>query len=141
MSEATAQSAAGRLALILGLAGRAMLAGLFLWSGLFGIALSFDAVADMIAAQGLPAPRLLAFGAGALEILGPIALFQRRAEPFAAAALSGYCVLTAVLFHPYWAVDPAQRFNEQVHFLKDLALAGGFLVMVAAALDRAARRD
>ena len=42
---------------------------------------------------------------------------------FAALAFAAFCVLTAILFH--WQF--ADR-NQLLHFQKDLAIAGGFLV-------------
>jgi putative oxidoreductase len=121
---------------ILGLIGRAMLAWLFLWSGLFGIVPAFPAVVRMIADRGLPAPSVLAVGAGVVEIAAPLALFFRRTEAPAALSLAIYCFLTATLFHAYWAAEPAKRFNEQVHFLKDIALSGAFLLLFLQAFDR-----
>jgi putative oxidoreductase len=40
--------------------------------------------------------------------------------------LAGFCLLTAVIFHHNFASR-----NEEIHFYKDLALAGGFLVLLA----------
>jgi putative oxidoreductase len=48
---------------------------------------------------------------------------------WAALALAAFCVLTAFLFHPFWSVPEAQQYGEQVSFFKDLALAGGLLVV------------
>lgn len=120
----------------LGLVGRAMLAWLFLWSGLFGIVPGFSSVVRMIADRGLPAPTVLAVGAGLVEIVAPLALFFRRTEAPAALLLAVYCLMTAVLFHAYWDAAPGQRFGEQVHFLKDVALSGAFLLLFLQALDR-----
>jgi uncharacterized membrane protein YphA (DoxX/SURF4 family) len=38
-------------------------------------------------------------------------------------------VPTAFYMHPYWKVqDPQQRINQQNHFMKNLALAGGAIM-------------
>jgi putative oxidoreductase len=120
----------------LGLVARAMLAWLFLWSGLFGILPGFASVVRMIADRGLPAPAVLAVGAGIVEIGAPLALFFRSTEAPAGLLLAIYCLLTATLFHPYWEVEPGQRFDVQVHFLKDIALSGAFLLLFLQSIDR-----
>lgn len=64
----------------------------------------------------LPLVILTELGGGLLVAFG---LFAR----WAAFALMGFCLLTALLFH--MAPDQA------VHFYKNLAMAGGFLMLVA----------
>ena len=49
--------------------------------------------------------------------------FQSR---LAALALTGFCILTALLFHTNFADA-----NELIQFNKDIAIAGGFLALVA----------
>jgi putative oxidoreductase len=64
----------------------------------------------------LPLVILTELGGGLLVMFG---LLTR----WAALALAGFCLLTALLFH--MAPDQA------VHFYKNLAIAGGFLMLVA----------
>ena len=68
----------------------------------------------------LPAVIALELGCGLLIAVG----WQTR---IAALALAGFCVAAAVLFHN-------QLFdrNQLLHFEKDLALAGGLLVLAVA---------
>jgi putative oxidoreductase len=68
----------------------------------------------------LPFVIVTELGAGALVAIG---LLTRLAS----LALAGFCVLTALLFHADWA-DAEQVIN----FNKNIAMAGGFLVLVAA---------
>jgi putative oxidoreductase len=116
---------------VLDLAGRIMIGALFAWSGLFGIVLPWPAVVEMIANRGLPAPTLLGIGAGALELLAPLALLVPRLEAWAALALAGYCLATAILFHDYWTLEQPDRLEQMFHLLKNIALAGALLVIVA----------
>ena len=67
----------------------------------------------------LPLVILTELGGGLLIVCG----FQAR---LAALALSGFCTLTALLFH-----GDLTDLNELIHFNKDIAIAGGFLVLVA----------
>jgi putative oxidoreductase len=68
----------------------------------------------------LPSVIMTELGAGALVSIG---LLTRLAS----LALAGFCILTALLFHADWA-DAEQAIN----FNKNIAMAGGFLVLVAA---------
>jgi putative oxidoreductase len=43
--------------------------------------------------------------------------------------LLGFVVPTAYFMHAFWKVqDPMQRANQQAHFMKNLALAGGSIM-------------
>jgi putative oxidoreductase len=103
--------------------GRLLLAAIFLheaWAKLtaYGMAVAY------MQAFGLPGwllPFAIAveLGGGLLVIAG----FYTRA---AALVLALFCIATAVLFHTKFEVR-----NELLHFEKDLAIAGGFLVLAA----------
>ncbi|QRM30304.1 DoxX family protein [Microvirga sp. VF16] len=67
----------------------------------------------------LPLVIVTELGGGLLIACG----FQTR---LAALALGSFCVLTAILFHRNIA-----DISEFIHFNKDLAIAGGFLLLVA----------
>jgi putative oxidoreductase len=105
------------------LLGRLLLAAIFLheaWAKLT----AYTAAAAYMEAFGLPGV-LLPFaiaaelGCGLLLLVG---LFAR----FAAMVLAVFCLATAVLFHAKLGVR-----NELLHFEKDLAIAGGLLVLAA----------
>jgi putative oxidoreductase len=67
----------------------------------------------------LPLVILTELGGGLLVAFG----FLTRIAAF---GLAGFCLLTATLFHGYFS-NP----NELVQFYKDIAIAGGFLGLVA----------
>jgi putative oxidoreductase len=112
----------------LALVGRILLAILFIKYG-FEKVVGFQGTVGYIAAKGLPMPAVLAALAVVVELGGGILLAVGLVTGWAALALAGFCVLTAFLFHPFWTVPEAQQYGEQVSFFKDLALAGGLLVV------------
>ena len=112
----------------LALVGRILLAILFIKYG-FEKVVGFQGTVGYIAAKGLPMPAVLAALAAVVELGGGILLAVGLVTGWAALALAGFCVLTAFLFHPFWTLPAAQQYGEQVSFFKDLALAGGLLVV------------
>jgi len=52
--------------------------------------------------------------------------FYAMARPLRPLVLAGFCAFTAVVFHHKFGVR-----NELLHFEKDLAIAGGLLVLFA----------
>lgn len=105
--------------------GRLLLILVFLVSG-FGKLAAPAATKGYIAGMGLPFPELaywlaiaMELGVGALFLVG----FQTR---LAAAALALFSIATALAFHHNFADQ-----NQLIHFMKNLAIAGGFLQVAA----------
>jgi putative oxidoreductase len=49
---------------------------------------------------------------------------------FAALALAAFTIVAGVLFHDFWTVaDAAQYGNQLNHFLKNVAIVGGLLIV------------
>jgi len=105
----------------LALLARLLLAAIFLLSGLAKLA-DPAGTAAYVASAGLPAPQLGAWGAALLETVGGIALITGyRARP-AALVLAVFSVIAALAFHNQLADQ-----NQMIHFMKNLAMAGGLL--------------
>jgi putative oxidoreductase len=109
------------------LVGRLLIALLFVPAGLSKIG-GFDGTVGYIASKGLPAPTLGAV----IAILGlGLALafgFKARAS---ALVLAIFSVVSGIIFHNYWAMEAAQVMVNQIMFMKNLAIAGGLLGVVA----------
>ena len=105
--------------------GRLLLAAIFLISG-FGKLTAAAGTIGYIAQAGLPAPTLayavaliVELGGGALLVLG----YRTR---LVAAALALFSLVTAFAFHASCGDQ-----NQTIHFLKNIAIAGGLLQVVA----------
>jgi putative oxidoreductase len=107
------------------LIGRLLLAAIFVLSGV-GKILAAHATLGYITAVGLPFPQLALLGAIALEIGGGLALAVGYKTRLAAAALAVFSVLAGLIFHS--AIGDQNQF---IHLLKNLAIAGGLLQVVA----------
>jgi putative oxidoreductase len=115
---------------LLTLAARILLAALFLWSG-FGKIGGFTGTVGYIASKGLPLAQALAAATVLVEIGAGLLLLIGWKARWAALALAIFTVLAAVLFHNYWAVPEAQKMMQQISFMKNLAIIGGLLMVVA----------
>jgi len=112
------------------LAGRLLLALMFVLAGFSKLG-NFDGTAAYVASGGLPLPALLAAGTIALEIGAGLALAVGYRARWAALALAAFTLLATVLFHAYWAAPPERQTTEMLMFMKNLAVAGGMLMVFA----------
>jgi putative oxidoreductase len=104
-------------------AGRFLLALLFLLSGVGKLG-AYGATAAYMSAKGVSGALLPAVIA--IEVLGSLAIILGLKTRAAAILLAGFSLLTAVTFHNNLA-DQIQM----IMFFKNLAIAGGFLLLVA----------
>jgi len=107
------------------LAGRVLLAAIFVLSG-FGKLFAAEATQGYIASAGLPFPQLVYVGAVVLEIGGGLLLAVGYKTRLAALVLAVFSVAAALIFHG--AIDDQ---NQLIHLLKNFAIAGGLLQVVA----------
>jgi putative oxidoreductase len=104
-------------------AGRALLAVLFLVAGLGKLG-AYTATAGYMASVGIPGALLPIVIAA--EVLGAVAIIAGWKTRITAFLLAGFTLVTALVFHNNVA-DQIQF----VMFLKNVAIAGGFLLLVA----------
>jgi putative oxidoreductase len=107
------------------LIGRLLLALIFVVDG-WELLSNYSGSQGYMEANGVPGALLPL--AVLTEIVGGILVAIGLLTRSAAVALSGFCILTAVLFHRNFA---DVEHLEMVHFMKDLAIAGGFLTLAA----------
>ena len=105
------------------LVGRILLASLFLLSGVSKLG-AYGATAAYMSSAGVPGALLPAVIA--VELLGSLAVIVGWKTRVAAALLAGFSLLAAFLFHNNFA-DQIQM----IMFLKNVSIAGGFLLVVA----------
>lgn len=109
--------------------GKIFLALLFWWDAIFEFIPNFQNVIIYIGQNNLPFPGLVAGMTTGFLIVAPILFFIKRVEIIGFLALGVFCVLTALIFHPYWTFAMEDRASEQLHFMKDFALAGAMFIV------------
>jgi putative oxidoreductase len=108
-----------RVAMIV-LVGRILLGALFVMAGYAKIAvIGIDNFAQGIAAG--PFPAILAWPVAIFEIVAGLAIIVGFFTRYTALALAVFCILTGIFYH--------QGAEEMSNMLKNLALAGGFLIL------------
>lgn len=112
------------------LVGRILLGVLFVVAG-FGKLTGFDGTAGYIASKGLPLASLLAAGAILVELGGGLALIAGWKARWAALAIAVFSLIAGIVFHNFWDVPADQAMNQQIHFMKNLSIVGGLLMVYA----------
>lgn len=108
------------------LVARVLIASLFIVFGFEKIS-GYASSAGYMEAYGLPGFLLpLAIVA---ELGGGLAILFGVFARWAALALAGFCVVTALIFHTGWSGEGGQ--GQFINFMKNMALAGGLLLLYA----------
>lgn len=112
---------------LLSLAGRVLLSAIFILGGYNKLMNPAGTAGFMkTALVPIPSPELLVWAVIALELLGGLAILFGVLSRSAAFLLAGFTLVAAVLFH--WKPgDPVQH----IMFMKNLAIAGGLLLLTA----------
>jgi putative oxidoreductase len=107
------------------LVGRLLLGAIFFISGLNKVADPAGTTA-YITSAGLPLPQLALLVAIVVEVVGSVLLVLGFRARLVAAVLACFTLTSAFSFH----FDLSDQ-NQFIHFMKNLALAGGLLQVVA----------
>jgi len=118
------QTSGGTSAAIL--VGRIFLSIMFILAG-FSKLTAIGATAGWFGSIGLPAPTAVAVLVGVLELVGGLAILVGFKTRIAALVLAIFTVAATLIAHTNLA-DQVQ----QLFFMKNLAVTGGFLVLAAA---------
>ena len=110
------------------LVGRILLGLLFILAGLGKIG-DFNGTVGYVASGGLPMPAAVTVLTIAVELGGGLLLVFGLFTRWAALALAVFSVLSAIVFHNFWASPEAERMMQSTQFLKNLSIAGGMLVL------------
>jgi len=112
------------------LAGRILLSVIFLLSGVNKL-FAFHMYTGWAAGAHLPLPSAAIAIAAAIEILGGLAILAGFQTRLAAWIVFLYLIPTTLFFHNFWTMDGMNRIDNQVHFLKNVAIMGGLLILAA----------
>ncbi|TFF24933.1 DoxX family protein [Jiella endophytica] len=117
------------------LAGRVLLSAIFIVSG-FGKLTGAEGFAGFLSSLNFPAPLAMAYLVGAFELVAGLAVLVGFQTRIVGIALALFCVATGILVHA----------GDQTVLLKNIAMAGGFLVLAGSgagsiAIDKSRRES
>ena len=78
----------------------------------------------------IPFTPLLLVGATLFELLGGLSILLGIKEKWGATMLILFLVPTTLFMHQFWFVEPSARELQMTHFLKNLAILGGLLMIL-----------
>jgi len=127
------------------LLGRLLLGIIFVLSG-YGKLMGLAAFAASLEKNGVPFASVIAPLGAAVEFFGGLAIVLGIEVRYAALLMVLFVIVATGISHRFWEqADAAMQRGQQVHFMKNVAIAGGFLVLHVAgggrlALERLWRR-
>jgi putative oxidoreductase len=109
---------------------RLLLSSPFLYSGVDKCR-RWSAAQREVAASGLPWPTLLHLVTVAVQLGGGFSLLLGIEARLGALLLCLFLIPVTVMYHPFWRRSGADFVVETDHFLSNLAIMGGLLLIVA----------
>lgn len=119
---------------ILLLIGRILVAVLLLYNGVNHF-INTEMVTGYAEYKGVPQPQISVYVSGLLLLASGLSILL-GVYPVVGGVLAALLTLVfAVMIHDFWTVEGDDRVNEMNHFLKNIGIAGGALVVASAGFD------
>jgi putative oxidoreductase len=115
---------------ILALIARILFAQMFIMSGMTAHLAKREQTVPYAASQGVPAAGFLVPFSGILIIAGGLMIALGIFGDLGALIIIGFLLPTALWMHAFWKIeDQQEQANQMAHFLKNVVMAGGALLM------------
>jgi len=115
---------------IVPLLGRILLSVVFILSGISKIT-SFSMEEGYVISRHLPLPAVALTVALIIELAVGLAILTGLFTRFFAWLAFLYMIPTTFLFHNFWTMSGMDRYDNIIHFQKNLAIMGGLLLLAA----------
>lgn len=113
------------------LLGRILFGGYFLFSGLNHF-MGLQNLVGYASSRGVPSPQLVVIATGAMLVLGGLSVLLGMMPRIGLFLIIAFLVPTALVMHNFWALeDPQVKMMEMSNFLRNLALTGAALGLLA----------
>ena len=112
------------------LLGRMLLSLIFIISGYHKIG-AFDQTAAYMAAKGLPMVEILTALTILIELGGGLMILLGWKARWGALAIFLFLIPVTLIFHDFWAAAPDQMQQQFNNFMKNIAIMGGMLYIMA----------
>ena len=122
------------------LVGRMLLTLIFVMSGV-GEIFAFNDTTSQMASKGMVATPFFLVGAIAFDIVGGLSVLVGFKARLGALLLIVFLVPATLIFHNFWTLEGQQWQMEMSNFMKNLALIGALLLIVAGTRANEHRRS
>ena len=112
-------------------AGRVLIALIFLMSAVGNKIPNFQGVAGYMASEGVPAPQVMLAGAIVFLIAGSASVMLGFQARIGAGLLLVFLILATYYFHDFWTLEGQDREMQMIQFLKNLSLMGTMVFLIA----------
>jgi len=112
------------------LSGRILLSAIFLFSAL-GKIMDWSGTAHHMEQEGMAMVPVFLAGAIAFELLGGLSVLLGLFARYGVWLLIFFLIPTTLIFHDFWVKEGMERMQQMIHFLKNVALMGGLLMVAA----------
>jgi putative oxidoreductase len=120
------------LTTILIIVGRFLLGFYFAQAGIRNF-MKLDLHTGILAKKGVPMPRVSLLVALAVQVLGGISVALSIFPAIGAIGLIAFTIAANVLYHNFWAFSGDERTPHLNSVITNLAIIGGFLLVIATA--------
>lgn len=117
------------------LVARVMLGAIFVQSG-FGKLTNLAGFTEGLEKMGVPVPYVAGLAGACVEFFGGLAIVLGAWTGLAAILVAGFTVVATFLAHRFWDAPPEQRMMQDIQFMKNVAIVGGLLALLAAGAGR-----
>jgi putative oxidoreductase len=115
--------------------GRVLLSVIFILSGL-GKLPHFHDVAGMMASKGIPLASVALAITLLIEIGGGLMVLTGYKANYAALVIALWLIPVTLIFHHFWGIPAEQQQDQMIHFLKNVAIMGGLLILAYASPEQ-----
>jgi len=116
---------------VVSLLGRLMLVAIFLMSAVGNKIPNFNATVKAMNGEGVPLPAVALVGAIAFLLVGSALVILGWKTRLGATLLLVFLALATFFFHDFWNFSGDAVNAQQIQFSKNLAIAGGLLLLIA----------
>jgi putative oxidoreductase len=111
------------------LIGRILFGGFFVFGGLNHF-MNLGMMAEYAGHKGTPAPKVAVAGTGVLLLAGGLSVVLGVLPVIGLISIVVFLVPVSLVMHDFWAVPEERKMDQQIHFMKNAALAGAALALM-----------
>jgi len=115
--------------------GRILFGGYFMMSG-FNHFKMLTMMSEYAKSKGAPVPKLSVAVSGLLLLLGGVSILFNYFTSIGLIALVLFLIPVTFIMHAFWKIqDPTAKMHEMVNFMKNVALLGAVLILLAQKIE------